>query len=171
LTTARHNRNINEHYAFDRGVIGDYPYIKSDGAPRHRLVVTGSYDGIWGISFGGKVTLATPTAGNDWYPVTLASGNALPTPAAATPDGNGKFLLGGKIFGYRSVDLQATKTFKMAGNTELYARIDIINVFNFDNFSQLNYTKSNGKLLASYNETGEVIGTPRQVKAEVGFRF
>ncbi len=170
-TTARHNRNINEHYAFDRGVIGDYPYIKSDGAPRHRLVVTGSYDGIWGISFGGKLTLATPTAGNDWYPVTLASGNALPTPAAATPDGNGKFLLGGKIFGYRSVDLQATKTFKMAGNTELYARIDIINVFNFDNFSQLNYTKSNGKLLASYNETGEVIGTPRQVKAEVGFRF
>jgi len=97
--------------------------------------------------------------------------NCLPTPAAGTPGGNGRFLLGGKIFGYRSLDLQATKTFKLAGDTELYARIDIINVLNFDNFSNLNYVKSDGKLLVSYNETGDVIGTPRQVKAEVGFRF
>jgi hypothetical protein len=87
------------------------------------------------------------------------------------PNANGKFLLGGKIFGYRSVDLQATKTFKMAGDTELYARLDIINVFNFDNFATYNYVKSNGKLQASYNETGDIVGTPRQVKAEVGFRF
>ncbi|WP_141059229.1 TonB-dependent receptor [Stenotrophomonas rhizophila] len=170
-TTARHNRDINEKYAFDRGLIEDYPTIRSNGAPRHRLVVTGSYAGFWGITFGGKVTLATPTAVNDWYPVTQSTGYDLPTPGAAVPNGNGKFLIGGKIFGYRSVDLQATKTFKMPGDTELYARIDIINVFNFDNFSNYNYTKSNGKLLASYNETGDIVGTPRQVKAEVGFRF
>ena len=87
------------------------------------------------------------------------------------PNATGKFLVGGKIFGYRSVDLQATKTFKMPGNTELYARLDIINVFNFDNFSTYNYVKTNGKLQASYNETGDIIGTPRQVKAEVGFRY
>ncbi|MNS95396.1 hypothetical protein D3C72_1296540 [compost metagenome] len=134
-------------------------------------MVTGSYAGFWGITFGGKITLATPTAVNDWYPVPQASGYNLPTPQAAVPNANGKFLLGGKIFGYRSVDLQATKTFKMPGDTELYARIDIINVFNFDNFSTYNYVKTNGKLQASYNETGEIIGTPRQVKAEVGFRF
>ncbi len=170
-TTARHNRDINEHYAFDRGVIGDYPTIRSNGAPRHRIVLTGSYAGFWDITFGGKITLATPTAVNDWYPVTQASGYDLPTPGAAVAQGNGKFLVGGKIWGYRSVDLQATKTFKMPGDTELYARIDIINVFNFDNFSNFNYTKSNGKLLASYNETGDIVGTPRQVKAEVGFRF
>jgi hypothetical protein len=102
--------------------------------------------------------------------VPQASGYALPTRQAAVPGGTGKFLLGGKIFGYRSVDLQATKTFKMPGDTELYARIDIINVFNFDNFSTYNYVK-NGKLTASYNETGDIVGTPRQVKAEVGFRF
>ena len=171
-TNARHNRNINEHYSFDRGTIGEYPTIKSNGAPRHRLVVTGSYDGFWGITFGGKLTLATPTPGNDWSCIAQAgTANCLPTPAAGTPGGNGRFLLGGKIFGYRSLDLQATKTFKLAGDTELYARIDIINVLNFDNFSNLNYVKSDGKLLVSYNETGDVIGTPRQVKAEVGFRF
>ena len=169
-TTARHNRNIDEHYSFDRGTIGEYPFIKSNGAPRHRLVVTGSYAGFWDITFGGKLTLATPTAVNDWYGVPQASGYDLPTPAGAFPAGNGKFLVGGKIFGYRSVDLQATKTFKMPGDTELYARIDIINVFNFDNFSNYNYYK-NGKLTASYNETGDIVGTPRQVKAEVGFRF
>jgi len=171
-TTARHNRNIDEHYSFDRGTIGEYPYIKSNGAPRHRLVVTGSYDGFWGITFGGKLTLATPVAGNDWSCVAQAGNpNCLPTPAAGYPGGNGRFLLGGKIFGYRSLDLQATKTFKLAGDTELYARIDIINVLNFDNFSNLNYVKSDGKLLVSYNETGDIVGTPRQVKAEVGFRF
>ncbi len=43
-------------------------------------------------------------------------------------------------------------------------------MFNFDNFSNYNYYK-NGKLTASYNETGDIVGTPRQVKAEVGFRF
>ena len=110
-TTARHNRDINEKYAFDRGLIGDYPTIRSNGAPRHRLVVTGSYAGFWGITFGGKITLATPTAVNDWYPVMQASGYTLPTPQAAVPNATGKFLVGGKIFGYRSVDLQATKTF------------------------------------------------------------
>ncbi|WP_333622490.1 TonB-dependent receptor [Stenotrophomonas indicatrix] len=171
-TNARHNRNINEHYSFDRGTIGEYPTIKSNGAPRHRLVVTGSYDGFWGITFGGKLTLATPTPGNDWSCIAQAgNSNCMPTPAAGTPSGNGHFLLGGKIFGYRSLDLQATKTFKLAGDTELYARIDIINVLNFDNFSNLNYVKQDGTLLVSYNETGDVIGTPRQVKAEVGFRF
>ncbi|HDS1654676.1 TPA: TonB-dependent receptor [Stenotrophomonas maltophilia] len=171
-TNARHNRNINEHYSFDRGTIGEYPTIKSNGAPRHRLVVTGSYDGIWGITFGGKLTLATPTPGNDWACIAQAgNSNCLPTPTGVDPQGNGRFLLGGKIFGYRSLDLQATKTFKLAGDTELYARIDIINVLNFDNFSNLNYVKQNGKLLASYNETGDIIGTPRQIKAEVGFRF
>lgn len=174
-TSARQNRNVDEHYSFDRGTIGDYPFIKSNAAPRHRLVMTGSYDGFWGISFGGKLTLATPVAGNDFVCAdpTPAAGSGIPgcTPSAAYPGGNGKFLLGGKIFGFRSVDLQATKTFKMAGDTELYARLDIINVLNFDNFSNINYVKPDGKLLASYNETGDIIGTPRQVKAEVGFRF
>jgi hypothetical protein len=143
-TTARHNRDINEHYAFDRGVIGDYPTIRSNGAPRHRLVVTGSYAGFWGITFGGKITLATPTASTTGTACRRPAATTLPT-RPAVPGGNGKFLLGGKIFGYRSVDLQATKTFKMPGDTELYARIDIINVFNFDNFSTYNYVK-NGKL-------------------------
>ncbi|WP_421021664.1 hypothetical protein, partial [Klebsiella pneumoniae] len=88
------------------------------------------------------------TPGNDWSCIAQAgNSNCMPTPAAGTPSGNGHFLLGGKIFGYRSLDLQATKTFKLAGDTELYARIDIINVLNFDNFSNLNYVKQDGTLL------------------------
>lgn len=74
-TSARQNRDINEHYSFDAATIGDYPFIKSIAAPRHRLVVTGSYDGFWGITFGGKLTLSTPVSGNDSLCGTATSGN------------------------------------------------------------------------------------------------
>lgn len=171
-TSARQNRDINEHYSFDAATIGDYPFIKSNAAPRHRLVVTGSYDGFWGITFGGKLTLSTPVSGNDFLCGTATAGNqpgCIPT--GTTPGGNGRFLLGGKVWGYRSVDLQATREWAVAGDAKLYARLDILNVFNFENFSTLNYTTRDGKLIASYNETGEITGLPRQVKVEVGFKF
>lgn len=36
-------------------------------------------------------------------------------PSASSPPGNGRFLIGGKIFGYRDLDLQATKNFTIHG--------------------------------------------------------
>ncbi len=172
-TQARQNRDIGEHYSFDEATIGDYPFIRSNAAPRHRLVLTGSYDTFWDITLGGKVTLATPETGNSTRSLDgpYAVGESSSVPASATPGGNGRFLLGGKVFGYRSVDLQATKDFKLPGDVTVYARLDIINVFDFENFDTINYTNADGKLIASYNETGEITGVPRTVKVEMGVRF
>ncbi|HYG06343.1 MAG TPA: TonB-dependent receptor [Stenotrophomonas sp.] len=174
-TNARQTRDINEHYAFDAATLDDYPFIKSNAAARHRLVVTGNYDGFWGITFGGKLTLSTPIPSNDFIcgPQPMAGSNEPACiPTGFNPQGNGRFLVGGKIFGYRSVDVQATKDFKVAGDVSMYARLDIINLFNFDNFTNITYvTQADGRKLAYFNDTGDIIGTPRQVKVEVGVRF
>ena len=172
-TSARQTRDINEHYAFDAATLEEYPWIKSNAVSHHRLVATANYDGFWGITFGGKLTLATPIPSNDQqcgFPGGVNQPVCLP--AGFRPQGNGRFLIGGKIFGYRSVDLQATKDFKIAGDWKAYARLDIINVFNFDNFTNILYqTDASGRKMAYYNEDGDIVGVPRQVKVEVGVRF
>ena len=170
-TDAKQNRDISQHYSFDEATIGDYPYLRSNAASKHRLVATGSYDGPWGISFGAKVTLATPIPVNDFIcqPPTQP-GVGYCVPAGDTPSGNGRFLLGGKVFGFRSVDLQATKEFKIGENYTLYGRMDVINIFDFQNYSDINIMNS-GQLVTSYNTTGNIVGLPRTVRLEVGFKF
>ncbi len=105
------NRDITQHYAFDQETIGDYPFITSNAAPKHRLVTTGSIDGPWEFTYGAKLTLATPIPYDGFinynYPATAPNG-ANNLPAAGIPAGQ-RFLFGGPIFGYRSLDLQATK--------------------------------------------------------------
>ena len=171
-TDAEQNRDINEHYAFDAATIGDYPFITSNAAPKHRFVATGSMDGFWGITFGAKLTLATPIPGNNFVcPGTTVPNQPGCIPAADTPNGNGSFLVGGNIWGYRSVDLQATKEFALGEYMTAYARLDLLNVFDFDNFSSLNYSTQNGHLVATYNPFGSWSGVPRQVNLTVGLRF
>jgi len=172
-THARQNRDINEHYAFDMPTMKAYPFVRSNAAARHRLVLTGNYDGPWGITFGAKLTLATPVSANTRYCEELAPYGDQPqcVPVAVKPNGNGRFLLGGPIFGYRSLDLQATKEFKLAGDTSMYARVDIINVLNFDNLVDLDMANWEGQRHAWYNRAGNITGTPRQVKLEVGLKF
>lgn len=173
-SNARQTRDINEHYAFDAATLGQYPWVKSNAVARHRLVATANYDGFWGITFGGKLTLATPIPSNDFLcgdAPAFGSNEPACIPTGFNPQGNGKFLIGGKIFGYRSVDLQATKDFKIAGDWTAYARLDIINVFNFDNFTNIIYEDASGRKMAYYNEQGDIVGVPRTVKVEVGVKF
>lgn len=165
-TDAEQNRDINEHYSFDYADLSDYPVLISNSVPEHRFVATGSLDGFWGITFGGKLTLATPTP--------VYSGTCLPdaaptpvggprcSPAATKPDGT---------WGYRSVDLQATKEFDVGG-ARFYGRIDVLNVFNWDNYSSVIVTDNrDGSIDARYNNVGNITGVPRTLKFEVGMRF
>lgn len=166
-----YNCDINEKYVFDCGLISEYLIICLNGVLCYCLVVIGLYVGFWGIIFGGKIILVILIVVNDWYLVLQVSGYNLLMLQVVVFNVNGKFLLGGKIFGYCLVDLQVMKMFKMVGDIELYVCLDIINVFNFDNFFIYNYVKINGKLEVSYNEIGEIIGMLCQVKVEVGFCF
>ena len=176
-TRAKQNRDIGEHYSFDEATINDYPFITSNAASKHRFVATGSIDGPWGFSFSAKLTLATPLPwnGNYGYGAIFPDGSQN-IPSAYTPPGS-KFLVGGKIWGYRDLDVQATKDFPIGEGdmTKFYIRFDILNVFNWKNFSQYttnfgaNGIPSNASDPVVFNKTGNIQFVPRTARFTAGF--
>ena len=150
----------------------------------HRFVASGSIDGPWGVTFGAKVVLATPTPLN-----TIACYGHIDADGARcqqigfVPPGNGKFLLGGDIWGYRTVDFQATKEFELGHGLKMSARMNLLNAFNFKNYSNYvyggpngtsSYFGSDGGLDTSYvsvNRNGEILYVPRTLTFELGIKF
>ncbi|MGH8040566.1 MAG: TonB-dependent receptor [Rudaea sp.] len=171
-THATQNRDITQHYSFDQATIGDYPFITSNAAPKHRLVVAGTIDGPWDIAFGGKLTLATPVPNNGFisysYPQTAPNG-ANDLPVAGIPQGE-RFLFGGPIFGYRSIDLQATKNFDLTRGMSWYLRFDVLNALNYKNLVDVNSTYPS-YFPISYISTGNITGFPRTLKLSIGFKW
>jgi outer membrane receptor protein involved in Fe transport len=165
-TNASQNRDINEHYSFDQATIQDYRFITSNAAPKHRLVATAVADGPWGLTFSGKLTLATPTPKNGFifynYPATAPNG-ANNLPAAGIPSGGKRFLVGGPIFGYRDVDFAVMKNIPIAGDVVWQLRLDIINAFNYKNLIDVNTMYPTFYPL-SYVTTGNITGVPRTFK-------
>ena len=182
MTNAKQNRDVNEHYSFDYATIHNYPFITSNAAPKHRLVMTGTFSAPWGILLGAKVTLATPTPINTiscFYPNSqYPNGFTFPNGSychavGVTPRGQGRFLVGGPMWGYRDVDFQATKNFDVGHGVTMYARFDLINAFNFHNLVdyQLNQAGGPGYETATFNPNGNISYYPRTIKFEVGARF
>jgi outer membrane receptor protein involved in Fe transport len=176
------NNNPDDQYAFDYEKASNYPFVAAD-VPKHRLVVTGSMDGPWGFVFGGKLTLATttPSLGLAFYglPVTNMDSGSISGGGGQSvsifPPGEGRFLLGGKVFGYRDIDLQATKNFDLSSGLSAYVRFDVINLFNWNNYVDYvtNYG-ANGQLNRTpviYNPTGDITGYPRTLRVSVGLKF
>ena len=139
-------------------------------------MAAGSYDGFWGITFGAKVVLATPEPLNsiEGWGQTNPDGSRS-TPIGFTPPGSGKFLVGGKIWGYRTVDFQATKEFALGGDFKLSARVNLLNAFNFKNYSSFNYNGfGNGGIYdpnVSINKFGDNLYVPRTLTFELGMKF
>ena len=166
------NQSLNNNYSFDAEWPYQYPFI-SQAVAKQRIVVAGTLKGPWDIAMGARLTLATPIPN-----VNLACFGDPNTPSgclpvAATPEGS-RFLVGGRIWGYRDFSVQFTKNFKLYG-LDAYARADIINVFNWHNYTTYieNYG-SNGVLNrypVTYDPTGEISGYPRYVKLTVGMKF
>ena len=107
------------------------------------------------------------------------------TPIAGTPSGGTvndpnatgaqSLGFGNKIYGYRSIDFEMTKNFDLTAGYTMYVRFDVLNVFNFHNYSDyiVNYG-SNGvanPYPVSFNSIGNVTGVPRTFKLTAGFRF
>jgi hypothetical protein len=137
--------------------------------------MTGVVDGPWGLTFSGKLTLATPTPINGiaCYGATFQNGSHC-IPAAALPSGGKHFVIGGPIWGYRDIDLAVIKNWNVAGNVTLYGRLDVLNVFNYKNYADtiVNWG-SNGVFdpMVNYNTTGNITGVPRTIKFSVGMRW
>ena len=168
-TSARQNRDITANGGFDEETIGQYPFINSNAAPRHRIVSTGSYGLPWDFVVAAKLTLATPTPVDDIafpnngfiYP-TGSSG----TPISATPK---------NFFGYRTLDLQVTKNLQISHFGSAYIRLDGMNVFNYRNYSDTtNSWFVNGVANSNpvtYNRNGNINGVPRTLKLMIGAKF
>jgi outer membrane receptor protein involved in Fe transport len=166
-TDAIQNRDITQHYAFDEQTIGQYPFINSNAAPRHRIVGTGSYGLPWGFIVASKLTLATPVPVDDiaCFGITYATGSGC-TPISATPK---------NFFGYRSLDLQITKNFQIRNYGLVYIRLDGLNVFNWYSYANTNNNwGTNGVPNANpvtYNYIGNINGVPRTLKLMAGAKF
>ncbi len=174
---ASQNRDINEHYSFDRATIQDYPFITSNAVAKHRLVATGTIDGPWDIVYSGKLTLATPIPYDGFYNVPTPAGGFAPgqpnnIPIAAVPPGQ-TFLFGGKIFGYRTIDLSANKHFDLTRGIDWYIRVDALNIFNYKNYdpgggaTSIPYQQT----YAVVNKDGNIVGVPRTFKFTMGVKW
>jgi hypothetical protein len=173
---AKQNRAIDDAFAFDGATIGDYPFIRSDSVSKHRFVATGSVDAPLGLLLSGKLTLATPIPHNQFEcyqsDTSFFPSGSRCSPVAAIPPGE-RFGVGGKIFGYRSVDLTATKNFDMSEGLILYVRFDFLNVFNFKNLDGYINQPYGAFRDANviYDRNGNITGVPRTMKVTAGFRF
>jgi outer membrane receptor protein involved in Fe transport len=176
-TNAKHNRKLDDNFAFDQPTIDRYPFIRVNDIPKHRFVAAGSIDGPWGTVFGAKIVLETPRPVNE----VRDYGNRPPDgsfsqPISITPPGTGSFLIGGDIWGYRTVDFQATKQFQL-GDFALTARVNLLNAFDYENHSNLSFNiigVGSGGVLdpeLELNEFGESLYVPRTLSFEVSFDF
>ena len=157
----------NNGYEFDLPFPSDYPYLPSSAVPRHRLVMTGSVDGPWGMLYAAKVTLATPTpdATVEGCPNNSCNGyNAYP------------------VVGYfrdalqeREVDVEATKNFNLFHDVSAYLRLDILNLFNapyYDPGAAV-FSPVAGKSYPPpmYNTAGPILGVPLTLKITGGMKW
>ncbi|WP_445144810.1 TonB-dependent receptor [Dyella sp. Tek66A03] len=174
-TDAKQNndsQDMTDTYAFDEATIGQYPFIGS-AVSRHRLVSTGTLDGPWGLLFAAKLTLATPIASVNLACYGADTPNGC-VPMTFVPPGS-HFLIGGKVFGYRDIDFQMTKNFRIYDGLNAYLRFDLLNAFNWNNYSDYATNFGSSGVLNSrpvtYNPIGNILGVPRTVKLTVGLRF
>jgi outer membrane receptor protein involved in Fe transport len=165
-TSATQNRDINEHYSFDEVTIGQYPFITSNAAAKHRFVGTASIGVPWGVTVGAKLTIASPIPHNAI--TCLGGGQAFPTGSPCTA-----VAYTAPGLGFRSLDVQVSKDFDIKGYSTVYVRLDLINVTNARNFVDYSdHTGANGLIDGGrYNETGNISGVPRTLRMTFGARF
>jgi hypothetical protein len=158
----------NNAYEFDLPFPSDYPYLPSSAVPRHRLVITGSVDGPWGMLFGAKLALSTPT------------------PDAAIEGCSDPSLCHGynayPVVGYfrdalqqRELDVQATKNLDITHYLSAYVRLDILNVLNTPYYDQgaAIFSPTPGKAYPPpmYNTAGPILGVPLTLKLSAGMKW
>jgi len=167
FTDATQNRDTNEHYSFDEEWIRNYPFIQSNAVSKHRVVMTGELKAPWGFIVGGKLTLATPLPVNDLACIGLS----YPTGSNCTP-------IAGKppeTIGYKSLDLQITKSFALTDSQSIEIRADVLNVFNWYNYNDTLRNWGGGGVYnptpVTYNPTGNITGYTRTLRGSIYYKF
>ncbi len=162
-TKANENRQFGEVFSLDYSSIDEYPFRPSAGVRSHRFVMAGTVDIPYGITLATKFQIASPVWLKRFVPTTNPTGPGTKDVVAIEADGNGD------KWGYRQLDLSATKEFKLGfinDNTRVWFRIDIINLMNDRNYNGFNSTTG----LRDPNNYN-IDGPPRTVKVSTGFNF
>jgi outer membrane receptor protein involved in Fe transport len=167
------------NYLFDYPRAEDYTFLRSSSVPRHRLVLTGTYDLPWDIQVAGKLTLATSTPsyapyGCDNQPRPGCTQNSSGFYVNQYGGGFGGWvaLTPREFIGYKDLDIQVTKNFNFFDRFSAYARVDVINVFNWRNYDATITDTANGVPVAvRYNTIGSTVGSPFTGRLSAGARF
>lgn len=169
------NCDINEYYLFDEVMFVQYLFIDFNVVVCYCFVVIGVIDGLWGIMMFVKLMLVMLILGNmlqcySFYVFFMGSNCIL---IVGIFSGNGKFFIGGKVFGYCDVDFQVIKNFDFGYGLMLYGCFDVFNVFNFKNYLDLIYIVGLQlyQLMMCYNFIGDIIFVLCIFKFEVGMKF
>ncbi|MFT4246821.1 MAG: TonB-dependent receptor [Pseudomonas sp.] len=126
---AKENRQFGEHYALDYPSMAGYGWHQAAGIPKNRVVATGMYDLPGGVQLSAKLSLATQTPQYGWN---CLAGSSLCFIEQFTPDDHRWGL------GYREFSLAANKVWDTGAGIKFNIRADIINVFNWVNYSSYN---------------------------------
>jgi len=167
MSLAEENRLFGEHYSLDFPSLFQYPYLRSTGAPKHRVVATGSTDLPFGFMLSGMFLLQSPPY---IYGTALAD---VPDPqnypaVPMTVQGKGPWI--------KQLDLALTKYIGLGflhKGTQIRLRADVFNVFNTANYVGYIGNANNPATFGHRDPNNYDIGgyPPRTVKFTVGLSF
>jgi len=164
-------------YQFDFATPWSFPMLSSPVVARHRLVTTGSIDGPWGLTFSGKLTLATPIGAV----FSTGCGTVLDCNNGDTnPKNWNNWLAAGAgrpsgTLGERNLDIAITENFHVSELTKAYLRLDILNVTNtaiWDPGAEIaSWTYGQSPSVRYNKDGGPILGVPRTLKVTAGFSW
>lgn len=167
FTSAKENRQFGETFSLDFPSIDDYPTLRSSGIPKHRLVAAGSVDLPFDFILAAKLKLESPL-----YVKGFINDPVTGVRRIEAIEGNNKHFFP-DIWALRQLDLSLTKNFQMpflSPTTRLWARVDVLNVFNTHNFTQYN-SNPNDPNFGEINSLTMGGNPPRTFKLSAGFGF
>ncbi|WDS37138.1 TonB-dependent receptor [Pseudoxanthomonas sp.] len=161
FSDAQENRAFGEHYSLDYESMAGYGWHQAAGIPKNRLVVTGIYDLPYDISLSGKLSLASQTP---VYGYNCLSGSSQCYIEQFTPD---------NTFGYKEFSLALNKELDTGTNIKMNVRADIINLFNWVNYSTYSTdTGTSSDLNTAYaSPTGLLASPMRTFKLSFGLNW
>jgi outer membrane receptor protein involved in Fe transport len=166
---AKENRvnaaDADEHYTFDYPNLSEHGWHRSIGIPRHRVVLTGIVDAGWGTTVSGKLTVSSPLTKDALNcHDTVSFDNCFFDPFTPTDR-----------IGFKQFDIAAAKTWDLDGQVQLHLRADLLNVFNWTNWTDYDTWRggpspdSNANF-GNVNGTGIILPT-RTLKLSIGASF
>ena len=162
-TEAEENRNFGETFSLDFPSVADYPFTRSNGVRKHRVVIAGAVDLPIAVTLSGKLVMSSPPYLKSFF----TNSDGLRDVVANEADANGD------RWGFRQMDLAVTKYIPfhfINDEAQLRFRVDIINLFNDRNYTNYFGNPEDTRYL-QINGFGTGNNPARTIKLSAGFAF